>query len=188
MQEGLPARVRAVQEPPLSEPGSNDYALDPVARAEAMSGPPEVPAAPKPPPQPRSVLLGAAKITVRAPIPRVFEALVNAEQLAIWWAEDARIEAELGGRFEGTLPEGRVEGTITAIDGPGKFSYTWPVPHEGGTIETSVVFELSPKGPETAVHVAHRSPLPVAGEWEGVWRRSVESLKAFLEQGAPAPA
>ena len=100
MQEGLPARVRAVQEPPLSEPGSNDYALDPVARAEAMSGPPEVPAAPKPPPQPRSVLLGAAKITVRAPIPRVFEALVNAEQLAIWWAEDARIEAELGGRFE----------------------------------------------------------------------------------------
>jgi len=118
----------------------------------------------------------------------VFEALTNAEQLAAWWADDARIEAELGGRYEGTLPEGRVEGTITAIDGPGKLSYTWPVPHEGGSVETSVVFELSPKGPETAVHVAHRSPMPVAGQWDGVWRRSVESLKAFLEQGAPGPA
>ncbi|HYS73339.1 MAG TPA: SRPBCC domain-containing protein [Thermoplasmata archaeon] len=153
-----------------------------------MSGSPEAPAAPKPPPAPRSVLLGAAKITVRAPIPRVFEALTNGEQLAMWWAEDARIEAELGGRYEGTLPEGRVEGTITAIDGPGKLSYTWPVPHEGGSVETSVVFELSPKGPETAVHVAHRSPMPVPGGWDGVWQRSVQSLKAFLEQDAPGPA
>ncbi len=151
-----------------------------------MSGPPAAPAA-KPPPQPRSVLLAAAKITVRAPIPRVFEALTNAEQLAIWWADDARIEAEMGGRYEGTLPEGRVDGTITAIDGPGKLSYTWPVPHEGRSVETSVVFELSPRGPETAVHVAHRSPLAVPGEWDGVWRRAVESLKAFLESTSARP-
>src|SRR5207249_1236959 len=89
---------------------------------EPMSGPPAAQSPTKPAP-PRSVLLADAKVTIRAPIPRVFEALLNPEQLVQWWADDPRVEAEFGGRYEGTLPEGRIEGSITAIDGPGQLSY-----------------------------------------------------------------
>ncbi|HEX9340749.1 MAG TPA: SRPBCC domain-containing protein [Thermoplasmata archaeon] len=148
-----------------------------------MSGPP-TPGKPPPPPA-RSVLLADAKITIAAPIPRVFEALVDAGQLGQWWADDPRVEAELGGRYEGTLSDGRVEGSITAIDGPGKLSFMWPIPHEGGSVETSVAYELSPRGAQTFVHLVHRAPNPVPGEWPGLWASALESLKTFLE-GASA--
>ncbi len=131
------------------------------------------------------VVLADAKLTVNAPIPRVFEALVNPEQVARWWAADVRIEAELGGRYEGTLPEGRIEGTITAIDGPGRLAYLWPMDRESGPIETSVAYELSPKGPQTFIHLLHRSPFPVPGHWNAVWQRALESLRAFVEDDTP---
>ena len=150
-----------------------------------MSGPPATHEASKTPPPARSVLLADAKVTVQAPIPRVFEALLNPEQLAVWWADDPRVEAELGGRYEGTLEIGRVEGSITGIDGPGKVSFMWPVPEEGGSVETSVAYELSPKGPETFVHLVHRSPKPIPGEWAAIWTAALESLKAFFENEAP---
>ncbi|TLZ78174.1 MAG: SRPBCC domain-containing protein [Methanobacteriota archaeon] len=143
------------------------------------------PAKPSPPKQPSVVLLADAKITVLASIPIVFEALVNPEQLGVWWAQDVEVEAEESGRYEGTTSEGRVEGTITAIDGPGRLSYTWPIAREGGPIETSVAYELTPKGPATFVRLLHRSPQPVAGDWNDLWRRALESLKAFLEGAAP---
>ena len=149
-----------------------------------MSGPPPPPGATKPPP-PRTVVLADAKITIRTPIPRVFEALLNPEQLGQWWAEDARVEAEQGGRYEGTLAEGRVEGTIIGIEGPGRLSFMWLIAQEGGSVETSVAYELSPKGGETFVHVVHRAPKPVTGEWPRLWSGALESLKAFLESSAP---
>lgn len=150
-----------------------------------MAGNPPPPGGKPPPaPPPRAVVLATAKLTIAAPAPRVFEALINQGMLTQWWASDARIEAEMSGRYEGTLPEGRVDGTITAIDGPRKFSYMWPIAHEGGSVETSVAYELSPKGPQTFVHLAHRAPIPVPGDWNAVSTRALESLKAFLEAGA----
>src|SRR3989442_1539014 len=105
-------------------------------QTEPMS---RLPAAPSPakPAVPRSVLLADAKVTIRAPIPRVFEALLDPEQLVQWWADDPRVEAELGGRYEGTFSDGRIEGSITAIDGPGQLSFIWPIPQEGGSAETT---------------------------------------------------
>jgi len=114
----------------------------------------------------------------------VFEALLDPAQLVEWWAEDPRVEAELGGRYEGTLPGGRVEGTIIGIDGPGTLSFMWIIAHEGASVETSVAYELSPKGAETFVHLVHRAPKPVEGDWPGLWTGALESLKAFLE-GSP---
>jgi uncharacterized protein YndB with AHSA1/START domain len=141
----------------------------------------------KPTPTPHPFLLADVKLTVRAPLPIVFEALVTPEKVGQWWASDVRIEAEFGGRYEGTLPEGRVEGTITAIDGPDKLSFTWPIAKEGGSIETSVHYELAPKGPQTFVHLLHWSPAAVPGDWIGVWQRALDSLKAFFEDSAQAP-
>ncbi len=142
----------------------------------------------KPAAPPHPVVLADAKLTVRAPAPRVFEALVNPETLTGWWAADVNVEAEVGGRYEGTLAEGRVEGTITGIDGPGLLAYVWPMPGEGGSIETSVHFDLSPRGPETLIHLSHRSPRPVPGDWNGLWHRALETLKALLEGDAPTSA
>src|SRR2546421_5486976 len=149
-----------------------------------MSAPSATPSAPKPA-APRTVLLADAKVQIRAPIPLVFEALLDPGQLVQWWADEPRVEAVLGGRYEGTLSDGRIEGSITAIDGPGKFSFMWPILQEGGSVETSVAYELAPKGPETFVHLVHRAPRPVPGEWADLWNGALESLRAFLESSAP---
>ena len=152
-----------------------------------MAAPPSGAAAKKPAaPAPHPVVLADLKLTVRAPIPTVFDAVTTPEKVGQWWASDVRIEPEYGGRYEGTLPEGRVEGTILAIDGPGKLSFMWPIPREGDPLETTVAFELAPKGPQTFIHLIHRSPLPVPGDWNGIWQRALDALKAFLEGGAPS--
>jgi uncharacterized protein YndB with AHSA1/START domain len=153
--------------------------------AAPSSGQPAIkkPAAPTPHP----VVLADVKMTVRAPLPLVFEALTNPEKVGQWWATDVRIEPEYGGRYEGTLPEGRFEGTITAIDGPSKLSLMWAIPKEGGSTETSIVYELAPKGPQTFVHLIHRSPFPVPGDWAGVWQRALDSLNAFFQGGSENP-
>jgi len=127
------------------------------------------------------VVLANAKATVGAIPAKVFEALTDPAQLGAWWAQDVRVDAQMSGVYEGTLPSGRVEGTITWIEGPRKFSFEWPIVVEGSSVVTSVVYELSPKGPQTVVHLSHRSPKPVPGDWNAVWSTAIESLKAYLE-------
>lgn len=151
---------------------------------------PDVPAPGKPesaakPAPPRAAVLGDAKITINAPVFQVFDALTNPERIAAWWGQDVVVEADAGGRYEATLPVGRVEGTITAIDGPGELSFTWPQSVEGKSVVTSVRYELTPKGSQTVVHIAHRAPTPVPGDWNAVWQAVLESLKAHVEGTAP---
>lgn len=135
---------------------------------------------------PRAAVLGDAKITIDAPAFEVFAALTSQERLAAWWGQDAIIEADEGGRFETTLPLGRVEGTITAIDGPQTLVFTWPVPTEGLPVTTSVHIDLAPRGPQTAVHIAHRAPKEVPGDWSALWRSVLDSLKAYVESSRAA--
>jgi uncharacterized protein YndB with AHSA1/START domain len=148
---------------------------------EPVPGAAGKPAAPAKPPAPRAVILGDAKVTIQAPIFRVFAALTTQEQLAAWWGQDALVEADVGGRYETTLPTGRVEGTIMAIDGPGTLAFAWPLRTGDATVSTSVHYELSPRGPQTAVHLAHRGLSAVPGDWNSVWRGVLESLKAYIE-------
>jgi len=126
-------------------------------------------------------VLANAKATVNAIPATVFAALTEADRLAAWWAQDVDIDPQVSGVYEGTLPVGRVEGTITTIEGPRKLAFEWPIEVEGASVVTSVVYELSPKGPQTVVHIAHRSPKPVPGDWNEVWNRVIESLKTYLE-------
>jgi uncharacterized protein YndB with AHSA1/START domain len=144
---------------------------------------PGTPTAAKPP-VPHPAILGDAKITIDAPAFEVFAALTDQERLAAWWGRDALVEADEGGRYETTLPVGRVEGTITAIDGPQTLAFTWPLMAEGISVSTSVRYALSPRGDQTAVHVAHRAPKEVPGDWSTLWQAVLESLKAYVE-GAP---
>lgn len=150
---------------------------------------PEVPPTPTSvpvakPPISHAAVLGDAKITIDAPAFKVFAALTDPERLAAWWGQDALVEADEGGRYETTLPVGRVEGTITAIDGPGILDFTWPLMSEGISVTTSVHYLLSPMGPQTAVHVAHRAPKEVPGDWTALWQGVLGALKAYVE-GSP---
>jgi len=137
---------------------------------------------PKPAP-PHAVILGDAKATINAISAQVFEALTNPERLATWWGDDVRVDAQIGGMYEATLPERRVEATITTIEGPRKLSFAWPLAKEDRTVVTTVAYELYPKGPQTAIHVTHHSPEIVPGEWATMWQQALESLKSYLEAG-----
>src|SRR3989440_9723349 len=150
-----------------AEPGMPEAPIPAKVEAAPKVGPP--------------VVLANAKATVDAIPAKVFEALTDAAQLGAWWAQDVRVDAQMSGVYEGTLPSGRMEGTITWIEGPRKFSFEWPIVVEGASVVTSVVYELSPKGPQTVVHVSHRSPKPIPGDWNAVWSTAIESLKAYLE-------
>ncbi|HYM40395.1 MAG TPA: SRPBCC domain-containing protein [Thermoplasmata archaeon] len=147
---------------------------------------PGTPGAPRKPPPPRAAVLGDAKITINAPVFRVFAALTSPEQLAAWWGQDAIVEPDVGGRYETTLSVGRVEGTIMAIDGPGTLAFAWTIPSEGASVTTSVHYELSPRGPQTAVHVAHRGLKEIPGDWSALWQSVLESLKAYVEGASTA--
>ncbi len=160
-------------------------AFDPAV-PEDEAPPAEGPASPAKPAAPRAAVLGDAKITIDAPIFEVFAALTTQEWLASWWGQDALIEADEGGRYETTLPTGRIEGTITAIDGPRILTFTWPLPAEGLSVVTSVHYELVPKGSQTVVHIAHRAPREVPGDWTSLWQSVLEALKAHAEGSAKA--
>ncbi len=151
-----------------------------------MSGPgtppPSGPRPPAKPAVPHAAVLGDAKITINAPVFKVFAALTEPDQLAAWWGQDAIVEADEGGRYETTLDIGRIEGTITAIDGPQTLAFAWPVPSEGADVTTSVHYDLAPRGPQTAVHVAHRAPKAVPGDWGALWTSVLEALKAYVEE------
>ena len=139
------------------------------------------------PAQPHAVVLGDARVTIKAIAARVFEALTDADRLGTWWGEDVRVDAQVGGLYEATLTMGRVEGTIIAIDGPGKLTFAWPLPHEGGTVVTSVAYMLTPRGDQTGVQVIHHAPRSVPGDWNGLWRPVLEALKAYVEGSGTQP-
>ncbi len=154
---------------------------------------PGTPPAPTPspaakPPVPHAAVLGDAKITINAPVFKVFAALTDSDRLAAWWGRAALVEADEGGRYETTLDVGRVEGTIVAIDGPGTLDFTWDVPAEGIPVTTTIHYALSPHGSQTAVHIAHRAPREVPGDWSGLWQSVLESLKAYVEGTASESA
>src|SRR2546425_4291891 len=70
------------------------------------------------PAPPHAVVLGDARITINAIPAQVFEALTNPERLVEWWGDDVRVDAQIGGGYETTLPNRRLEATITTIEGP----------------------------------------------------------------------
>ena len=139
--------------------------------------------APAPPPVTPMVVLASAKLNVHALVPKVYEALLNADALKAWWSSEAYVEAALDGRYETNPPEGKQEGVITSLDAPRKVAFTWDLPLETGVLETSVTYELTPRGAETIVHVTHRARELHAHDWGATWQRALGNLKAYLEGG-----
>src|SRR3989442_2419079 len=103
------------------------------------------------PAPPHAVVLGDARITINALPAQVFEALTNPERLVEWWGDDVRVDAQIGGVDEATLPNRRIEATITTIEGPRKLSLAWPPSKEDRSAVTTVAYELHPQQPPNAL-------------------------------------
>src|SRR5438128_10318034 len=102
------------------------------------------------PAPPHAVVLGDARITINAIPAQVFEALANAERLVEWWGDDVRVDAQIGGVYEATVPNRRLEATITTIEGHRTLYVAWALRTEERSVVTTEGYELDAKGPEHA--------------------------------------
>src|SRR2546428_8132085 len=94
------------------------------------------------PAPPHAVVLGDARITINAIPAQVFEALTSAERLVEWWGDDVRVDAQIGGGDQATLPNPRLEATITTIQGPPKLSLAWPLSQDDRSVVTTAAHQI----------------------------------------------
>jgi uncharacterized protein YndB with AHSA1/START domain len=134
------------------------------------------------------VVVADVKINIRSMQPRVFESLLTPSDIAAWWGPEALVEAELGGRYETNPPEGKQTGLILGLEAPRRITYSWDMPVGEAIVETTVTFELSPRGAETFLHLVHRARAVVGKDWSPTWHRALDALKSYLESESSAAA
>jgi uncharacterized protein YndB with AHSA1/START domain len=142
-----------------------------------------------------------SEIQIAAPPARVFEALTDPAQLALWFGNAAcalkhwKMDARLGGRYGYATEKGRVvingvsefecHGEITEFDPPRLLAYTWIANwHNDKSRRTVVRWELFSEGNGTRVKVTHSG---LAGEnaasedYSQGWPGVLQQLKIFAE-------
>jgi uncharacterized protein YndB with AHSA1/START domain len=151
-----------------------------------------------------------AEIFIAAPPERVFQALSDPQQTALWWGQsglyrvtESRGDPRPGGKFY-SAGEGHdgtkfhVEGEYLEIDPPRRLVHTWTTSYSGA-LKTIVRWELEPesihglqhRGPQkmgtgTRVKLRHEG---FAGNLEQAtshgegWKRVFGWLQAYVERG-----
>jgi uncharacterized protein YndB with AHSA1/START domain len=144
-----------------------------------------------------------SEIDISAPPHRVFEALIDPDQLMCWFTDAScpvkfwRMDPRRGGSYSYATKKGKVEvngvsefechGEITEIDPPRLLVYTWIANwHLDKERKTVVRWELTATATGTHVKVKH-SGLAVdpasRKDYSGGWTGVVEKLKQFVETG-----
>ena len=143
-----------------------------------------------------------SEIEIAAPPARVFQALIDPQQVMQWWTggecqiESFAMDARPGGRWRYMTKQGKLnvngvskfhcDGEVLEFDPPRVLSYTWFANWHEDTAERTVVrWELTPSPRGTTVKVTHSglTRLPVSRkDYSGGWPGVVESLKKFVEQ------
>lgn len=129
---------------------------------------------------------------IHAPAERIFTALTDVDELRAWFAEHARVEPEVGGRFDfwgrrtlGTPSEEEAGGRIEGLEKDRMLAFTWSV----HGVPSKVTIELSPeegdgeRGPATRVAIRHDldgefdmpRPKEMIDDW---WRFNLGNLMA----------
>jgi uncharacterized protein YndB with AHSA1/START domain len=142
-----------------------------------------------------------SEIDISAPPSRVFEALIDPEQLMLWFTNAScpvklwRMDARLGGSYSYATAKGNIvvnavnefkcRGEITEIDQPRLLVYTWIANwHLEPERKTVVRWELKPTASGTHLKVTH-SGLALEAEaradYSGGWPGVVKNLKGFVE-------
>jgi uncharacterized protein YndB with AHSA1/START domain len=96
-----------------------------------------------------------SEIHISAPPERIFQALVDPQQVVKWWGQEGiyrctefAADLRVGGKWRssGVLPHGgkfEVKGEFVEVDPPRVLAYTWTASWTGEA-ETTVRWELSP--------------------------------------------
>ena len=137
-----------------------------------------------------------SEIHIAAQPERVFQALVDPQQVVKWWGQggiyrSTQFDADLrtGGKWRsaGVGPDGgrfEVIGEFLEVDPPRLLAYTW-IASWTGDVKTTVRWELEPTNQGTLVRI-RRSGLAahpeVAQSYRG-WPRTLGWLQAFVEAG-----
>ena len=142
-----------------------------------------------------------SEIEVAAPPARVFQALIDPQQVMQWWTggecqiESFAMDARPGGRWRYMTKDGKrnvngvskfhCDGEVLEFDPPRVLSYTWFANwHENTTERTVVRWELTPSSRGTMVKVTHSglTKLPVSRkDYSGGWPAVIGNLKKFVE-------
>lgn len=143
-----------------------------------------------------------AEIQITAPPDRVFKAISDQKELALWFTSPEcpvqrwKMDARPGGHYSYMTQKGAIvvngvsefecHGDIVEFDPPRVLAYTWFGNwHDDPKSRTLVRWELTPRQGGTHVKVTHSglSSLPVARkDYVGGWPGVVEQLKRFVEQ------
>jgi len=143
-----------------------------------------------------------SEIHIAAPAERVFAALTDPKQLALWFTDAScpvktwRMDARRGGSYGYATGKGNhvvngvsefeCHGEILEFDPPRLLVYTWVANwHLDKQRETVVRWELTPAGKGTHVKVTHSGLAQEAvarEDYRGGWPGVVEKLKEFVEK------
>ena len=143
-----------------------------------------------------------SEIHIAAPAERVFQALIDPQQLMRWWnSEECKTEffemdTRPGGRWrfgtrKSTLNVNGVnqffcEGEVLEFDPPRLLAYTWIANwHDDKARKTIVRWELTPTKDGTHVKVTHSGLAQEAvarKDYSSGWPGVVEKLKKFVEK------
>ncbi len=137
-----------------------------------------------------------SEIQIAAKPERVFQALVDPEQVVQWWGQTGvyrctqfNADLRVGGKWRsfGVGPDGghfEVTGEYLDIDPPRLLVHTW-VASWTGQVKTTVRWELTPTGQGTLVRIRHSGLAAhpeVSKSYRG-WPRMLGWLQALLERG-----
>ncbi len=127
---------------------------------------------------------------IPAPAERIFASLTGPAELQRWFAEHARIDPRVGGRFEfwgrhtvGTPGEGEAGGTITAYDLNERLGFEWTLFGVPSRVNISLSPVETDQGPATKVAIEHAfegvfdmpRPKELVDDW---WRFNLGNLAA----------
>jgi uncharacterized protein YndB with AHSA1/START domain len=115
--------------------------------------------------------------TIAAPIERVWRALTEPDDLAIW-LERTSLDGRVGGAVEIAFDDGPVTGEITAWDPPHALEYTWIIEGEQPSV---VRFELTTIGDATMLALHHvRLPRSMNSGYAAGWHAHLDQLEDRL--------
>ncbi len=131
------------------------------------------------------------QINIAAPQRAVWRMLTTAEGWTAWYADEARIDADTGGRVvlqteddEGNAVE--EVGTVLTYRPTRKLEIRWERGTTAGTVDTVLSFGLARDGDETRLSLVHRGAGPLEDEearaqLDKTWRQSLKALRDCLE-------
>jgi uncharacterized protein YndB with AHSA1/START domain len=143
-----------------------------------------------------------SEMHIAAPAERVFQALVDPQQLIRWWNSDEcqteffEMDARPGGKWRFGTKNSKLnvngvsqffcQGEVLEFDPPRLLAYTWIANwHDDKARRTVVRWELTPAKEGTHVKVTHSGLAQEAAarkDYSGGWSGVVESLKKFVEK------